>query len=227
MTSRRTRRLSGVAGGRPRSPPPVSASTAAARRGASPTRPDAWTSSCCRSTTSTATSSRRAAPAAGSSPATPRLGPATGTPVDATTATPVASSTSPPTSSRRAPGHPTPSTVAAGDIVGASPLLSAAFHDEPTIEAMNALGLDVTSVGNHEFDEGYKELQRLARTAAASTTATARTTRTPAPDGKRFTGAELPIPRRQRASTGGTGKTILPPYCDQERSTAPRSASSA
>ena len=52
-------------------------------------------------------------------------------------------------------------TVAAGDIVGASPLLSAAFHDEPTIEAMNKLGLEVTSVGNHEFDEGYQELQRL------------------------------------------------------------------
>jgi len=58
-------------------------------------------------------------------------------------------------------GHPNSLTVAAGDIIGASPLLSAAFHDEPTIEAMNTLGLDVTAVGNHEFDEGYKELQRM------------------------------------------------------------------
>ncbi|HET8594409.1 MAG TPA: bifunctional metallophosphatase/5'-nucleotidase [Intrasporangium sp.] len=58
-------------------------------------------------------------------------------------------------------GHPASLTVAAGDIVGASPLLSAAFHDEPTILAMNKLRLDVTSVGNHEFDEGYKEIQRL------------------------------------------------------------------
>ncbi len=58
-------------------------------------------------------------------------------------------------------GHPNTLTVAAGDIVGASPLLSAAFHDEPTILAMNKLGLQVTSVGNHEFDEGYKEIQRL------------------------------------------------------------------
>ncbi len=58
-------------------------------------------------------------------------------------------------------GHPDTVTVAAGDIVGASPLLSAAFHDEPTIEAMNKLGLEATAVGNHEFDEGYKELQRL------------------------------------------------------------------
>ncbi|WP_371498551.1 bifunctional metallophosphatase/5'-nucleotidase [Kitasatospora sp. NBC_00374] len=58
-------------------------------------------------------------------------------------------------------GHSNSITVAAGDIVGASPLMSGLFHDEPTIEAMNKLGLDVTSVGNHEFDEGAKELLRL------------------------------------------------------------------
>ena len=54
-------------------------------------------------------------------------------------------------------------TVAAGDLVGGTPLVSAAFHDEPVVEEMNALGLDVTSVGNHEFDEGVSELQRLQR----------------------------------------------------------------
>ena len=52
-------------------------------------------------------------------------------------------------------------TVAAGDLIGASPLLSAAFHDEPTIEEMNNLGLEVSSVGNHEFDEGWRELLRM------------------------------------------------------------------
>ena len=52
-------------------------------------------------------------------------------------------------------------TVAAGDLVGASPLVSAAFHDEPTIEAMSAMGLSISSVGNHEFDEGTDELLRL------------------------------------------------------------------
>jgi 5'-nucleotidase len=52
-------------------------------------------------------------------------------------------------------------TVASGDLIGASPLLSAAFHDEPTIEEMNALGLDISSVGNHEFDEGWRELLRM------------------------------------------------------------------
>jgi 5'-nucleotidase len=52
-------------------------------------------------------------------------------------------------------------TVAAGDNVGASPLVSAAFHDEPAIEILNSLGLDLSSVGNHEFDEGVTELRRL------------------------------------------------------------------
>ncbi len=52
-------------------------------------------------------------------------------------------------------------TVGAGDMVGATPLVSAAFHDEPTIEALNLMQMDVTSVGNHEFDEGVEELLRL------------------------------------------------------------------
>jgi 5'-nucleotidase len=52
-------------------------------------------------------------------------------------------------------------TVAAGDLIGATPLLSGAFHDEPTIEAMNKMGLDIASVGNHEFDEGWRELKRM------------------------------------------------------------------
>src|SRR6185503_3013991 len=52
-------------------------------------------------------------------------------------------------------------TVSAGDLIGASPLTSALFHDEPTIEAMNKIGLDLNAVGNHEFDEGTTELKRM------------------------------------------------------------------
>ena len=44
--------------------------------------------------------------------------------------------------------------MSAGDLIGATPLVSAIFHDEPTIEAMNLMGLDYNGVGNHEFDEG-------------------------------------------------------------------------
>ena len=49
----------------------------------------------------------------------------------------------------------------AGDNVGASPLDSALFHDEPTMDVLNALGVSASVVGNHEFDEGYRELQRM------------------------------------------------------------------
>ena len=56
--------------------------------------------------------------------------------------------------------NPLNAVVGAGDMVGASPLSSALFHDEPTIEALNAAGLEFTSVGNHEFDGGRTELLR-------------------------------------------------------------------
>ncbi|MBG0563258.1 bifunctional metallophosphatase/5'-nucleotidase [Actinoplanes aureus] len=54
-------------------------------------------------------------------------------------------------------------TAGAGDLIGGTPLVSAAFHDEPTIELMNEIGLQVSSVGNHEFDEGVDELIRIQR----------------------------------------------------------------
>jgi len=53
--------------------------------------------------------------------------------------------------------------VSAGDSIGASPLPSALFHDEPTIDVLNAIGVKAMAVGNHEFDEGYKELLRIQR----------------------------------------------------------------
>jgi 5'-nucleotidase len=57
--------------------------------------------------------------------------------------------------------NPLNAVVAGGDLIGASPLESALFHDEPTIEALGAAGLEFSSVGNHEFDEGAVELQRI------------------------------------------------------------------
>ena len=85
---------------------------------------------------------------------------------------------------RRIPRHPsqaargakirTRSYVGAGDLIGATPLVSALFHDEPTIEAMNAIGLDVTAVGNHEFDRASPSCS-ACRTAAATRSTAART----------------------------------------------------
>ena len=106
-------------------------------------------------------------------------------------------------------GHQRSLTVAAGDIIGASPLLSAAFHDEPTIEAMNALRLDATAVGNHEFDEGYRELQRMQHGGCID-------------DGEgkdnqnscaahEFAGAEFDFLAANVKETA-TGRTILPAY---------------
>src|SRR5262245_2963112 len=51
--------------------------------------------------------------------------------------------------------------VSAGDLINASPFASALFQDEPTIEAMNRMGLALNAVGNHELDEGVEELQRM------------------------------------------------------------------
>ncbi len=51
--------------------------------------------------------------------------------------------------------------VSAGDLIGASPLVSALFHDQDTIDAMNRLGLELNAVGNHEFDKGKQELLRM------------------------------------------------------------------
>jgi 5'-nucleotidase len=57
--------------------------------------------------------------------------------------------------------HPLHAVVSAGDMIGATPLISALFLDEPTIEAVNAIGIDFNAVGNHEFDKGVAELERM------------------------------------------------------------------
>lgn len=58
--------------------------------------------------------------------------------------------------------------VGAGDMIGASPAMSAMFADEPTIQALNLIGMRATSVGNHEFDNGRVELLRQAQGGCAN-----------------------------------------------------------
>ncbi|NUT01065.1 MAG: bifunctional metallophosphatase/5'-nucleotidase [Sphingomonas sp.] len=67
-------------------------------------------------------------------------------------------------------GHANTVTVSAGDTIGASPLISANYLDEPTITAMNLLGLEFNSVGNHEFDRGTDELKRVQNGGCAKFT---------------------------------------------------------
>jgi len=57
--------------------------------------------------------------------------------------------------------NPNSVVVGAGDLIGATPLISALFHDEPAVETLNRIGLEFSSVGNHEFDKGAAELTRL------------------------------------------------------------------
>ena len=52
-------------------------------------------------------------------------------------------------------------TVAAGDLIGGSTFVSGLFQDEPAVETLDIAGLDISSVGNHEFDEGVDELLRM------------------------------------------------------------------
>ncbi|MBF6064246.1 bifunctional metallophosphatase/5'-nucleotidase [Nocardia terpenica] len=63
--------------------------------------------------------------------------------------------------------YPASAILSAGDNVSASPLVSALFHDEPTIEYLNSVGLAASSVGNHEFDHGVRELARLQQGGCA------------------------------------------------------------
>ena len=101
-------------------------------------------------------------------------------------------------------GSPYSVTVAAGDLVGASPLLSGLFHDEPTIEALNKLDLDVAGVGNHEFDEGAVELARLQNGGCHPTDGCYE-------EGKEFEGADFPY-LAANVTKESTGKPILKPY---------------
>lgn len=100
-------------------------------------------------------------------------------------------------------GHRNSMVVGAGDLIGASPLLSALFHDEPTIEAMNQIGLDVTSVGNHEFDEGAAELARMQNGGCHPVDG--------CKDGNGFEGADFPY-LSANVIDRTTGKPFFPPY---------------
>ncbi len=100
-------------------------------------------------------------------------------------------------------GHDNTIFVAAGDLIGASPLLSAMFHDEPTVELMSMMGLELSAVGNHEFDEGKDELMRMQNGGCHPVDKC----QGPHP----FLGARFHYLAASTFDTK-TGKTIFPPY---------------
>jgi 5'-nucleotidase len=93
--------------------------------------------------------------------------------------------------------------VSAGDLIGASPLISALFHDEPTIEAFNLMGLDYNGVGNHEFDEGVTELLRMQEGGCHPVDGCI--------DGDGFAGAQFGF-LAANVAYKDSGETIFPPY---------------
>ena len=99
--------------------------------------------------------------------------------------------------------NPKPVVVSAGDMIGATPLLSALFHDEPAVEVFNEIGLDFNAVGNHEFDEGLTELMRMQNGGCHPVDGCA--------DGDPFEGADF---RYLAANVlyEGTNRPIFPAY---------------
>ncbi len=93
--------------------------------------------------------------------------------------------------------------VSAGDLIGATPLVSALFHDEPTIEAFNLMGLDYNGVGNHEFDEGVDELLRMQNGGCHPVDG--------CQDGDGFAGAQFDM-LAANVAYKDSGETIFPPY---------------
>jgi 5'-nucleotidase len=93
--------------------------------------------------------------------------------------------------------------VAAGDLIGGSPLDSGLYHDMPAIAVLNAMGLDLSSVGNHEFDEGDAELQRMQHGGCHPLDGCI--------PGESFPGAAFPY-LAANVVDNSTGATIFPPY---------------
>jgi 2',3'-cyclic-nucleotide 2'-phosphodiesterase (5'-nucleotidase family)/predicted AlkP superfamily phosphohydrolase/phosphomutase len=93
--------------------------------------------------------------------------------------------------------------VSAGDLIGASPLISALFHDEPTIESANEFGLVLNAVGNHEFDEGATELVRMQEGGCHPVDG--------CQDGDGFAGAEFDF-LAANVVQRSDGRTLFPAY---------------
>ncbi len=103
--------------------------------------------------------------------------------------------------------NPNNAVVSSGDLIGASPLVSALFLDEPTIEAMNLIGVDFNSVGNHEFDRGVAELERKQTGGCERFVAALE----PCRGGHRFAGANFQY-LAANVIDRASGQPIFPPY---------------
>ena len=107
--------------------------------------------------------------------------------------------------------NPMHAVISAGDMIGASPLTSALFKDEPTIEAMNRIGIDFNAVGNHEFDEGKTELLRMQRGGNHPTDVYSGLGLPQDQNNGKFAGARFDF-LAANVTEATTGKTLFPAY---------------
>lgn len=104
--------------------------------------------------------------------------------------------------------------VGAGDFIGASPLVSALFFDEPAVETLNHIGVEFNAVGNHEFDKGSAELKRLQNGGCKITNGV------PDPNSCKGLGSRAPGTfdgasykwLSANVIETATGRTLFPPY---------------
>ncbi|WP_174187601.1 bifunctional metallophosphatase/5'-nucleotidase [Nocardia barduliensis] len=99
--------------------------------------------------------------------------------------------------------YPASAVLAAGDNIGASPLVSGLFHDEPTITFLNNVAVAASAAGNHEFDEGVRELARLQQGGCAHDGCS---------PGAPFTGAKFPYLAANVADAQGNLPPALRPW---------------
>lgn len=105
-------------------------------------------------------------------------------------------------------------TISTGDLIGASPLVSALFRDEPTVEAMNRMKVDLNVVGNHEFDKGLAELRRVAAGGCSADTSDPNLSSCASGAGP-YPGANFAFLAANVVETA-TGQPIFPPYVVKE-----------
>jgi 5'-nucleotidase len=107
-------------------------------------------------------------------------------------------------------GNPNTVIVSSGDLIGGSPLVSAFFRDEPTLEIMNLIGVDLNAVGNHEFDKGVAELTRIVKGGCSTDMRDPNLASCARPSQGAYAGAKFPFLAANVVDAAG--KPIQPPY---------------
>jgi 5'-nucleotidase len=96
--------------------------------------------------------------------------------------------------------------VGAGDLIGASPVLSGMYADEPTVFALNQIGLRVSSTGNHEYDGGPDELLRKQQGGCVTSVTDKACVWQPTFGGAKYTYLAANVTNKK------SGATVMPAY---------------